>query len=77
MESSDRRPWKTQIDKKTGREVVPEPPYQGYDWKDGFVLRKFTPEEARSFRATATQSGAMIGSEAYEWVRRDEVDLDD
>lgn len=76
MESWD-RPQKKHVDQKTGREVVTEPPYPSYEWKEGFVLRRLTPEEARNFRADEVRTGATIGDVAYEWVPREQVELND
>ena len=70
------RSWeqpKTLIDKKTGRGVITEPPHPSFKWKEGHVLRAATKAEAaRGLEGR----GATIGGDPYEWVRREDVQLD-
>lgn len=60
------------IDRRTGRQVVTRPPHSDFKWKDGYVLRSVTVEEANSGPA---RPGAVIGGDAFEWIPIDQIEL--
>lgn len=67
-------PKRRRIDKRTGRTVVTEPPYRGFDWKDGYVLRPLGTDE---LDRPLPHGGATLGGDPYEWVPKDQVDVGD
>ena len=67
-------PKARRIDKKTGRTVVTDAPYPGFDWKDGYVLRSLGTDELDK---PLPHGGATLGGDPYEWVPTDQVDVSD
>lgn len=69
-------PTRKLTDRKTGREVITAPPYRGFQWRDGFVLRRLTSKEGADLTRDRGE-GAIVGNDPFEWVPADEVDIAD
>lgn len=73
MEGWEKIQKKRYVDKKTGREVIAEPPDKHFKWRDGYVLRSIRPEEGKGGIA---EGGAVIGGQGFEWVPKEQVEID-
>lgn len=58
-------------EKDTGREVIIEPPYPDFEWKDGYVLVSTSDPEAGMY------GGAIVGDTKYNWMPKDEVIIEE
>ncbi len=61
------------IDRRTGREVITEPPDASFVWRAEHVLRA-SSDENKDF--VSNKDRAIIGGDWFEWVPQSEVEIE-